>query len=52
MEGMYTTKDIASQLHVKPTTVRRWIKDGKLIAKRIGGGLRITHEDYRKFVGD
>ena len=42
-ERMFTVKEVAEQLRVDETTVRRWIQKGELIALNVGG----TRPDYR-----
>ena len=44
----YTPKDAAAILHVKPATVRRWIREGELPATRVGSKLlHISGADIR-----
>ena len=52
MDSLYTPKQIASLLNLKPTTIRKYIKDGKLKAKKINNhGLRIAENDFNEFKG-
>ena len=52
MDSLYTPKQIASLLNLKPTTIRKYIKDGKLKAKKINNhGLRIDENDFNDFKG-
>ena len=52
MDSLYTPKQIASLLNLKPTTIRKYIKDGKLKAKKINNhGLRIDERDLNDFKG-
>jgi len=48
---MLTVKEVAEKLRVKPLTVYRWIKAGKLDALKIDGIIRVEDEAYRKFLG-
>ena len=49
-EALMTVDEVAVRHRVTTTTVRRWIKGGKLRALRMSGGtLRITHEDLAAF---
>ena len=49
-DALMTVDEVAVRLRVTTTTVRRWIKGGKLRALRMSGGtLRITHEDLAAF---
>jgi excisionase family DNA binding protein len=46
-----TVKEVADTLRVHPTTVREWIRSGRLKAARFGGkDYRIKREDYEKFI--
>jgi len=46
-----TVKGIANYCLVSESTVRRWIKDGKLAALRLPSGqYRITANDFRDFL--
>jgi len=49
---MYVTiKDAAKKMNVSEETVRRWIRDGKLVAEDMGGrlGYRILQEELERF---
>jgi excisionase family DNA binding protein len=46
-----TVKGIANYCLVSESTVRRWIKDGKLSALRLPSGqYRVTAADFRDFL--
>ena len=47
MEEFYTINQASLALKVHPLTVRRYIKEGKLKAYRIGGNIRIALNDLR-----
>ena len=49
----YTVADVADLLRVHPVTVRRWIREGRLRAWRLGPGkdrFRVMAEDLRNFM--
>jgi excisionase family DNA binding protein len=46
----FTIAEVAQDLNVSERTVRRWIEDGKLVAHRIGGVVRIAETDLRAFL--
>ena len=46
----YTIKQIAQFVEVSTRTVRRWIKNGLLIAHRVNGLVRISEGDFRAFL--
>ncbi len=52
MEEFYTVNQVAIALKVHPLTVRRYIKEGKLKAIRVGGNVRIALNDLRTFTQD
>lgn len=50
---LLTVAEVADQLRVGPPTVLRWIREGKLVAVRLGGprtGYRITSLDLQTFI--
>jgi len=47
---MLTVNEIAEKLKVHPQTVYRWIYSGKLESLKIDGLVRVTEEQYEKFV--
>lgn len=49
MEEFYTVNQAAITLKVHPLTIRRYIKEGKLKALRVGGNIRISVNDLRSF---
>jgi excisionase family DNA binding protein len=51
MKKRIKVKDIAEECMVSKTTVRRWIKGGKLPAIRLPSGhYRISLRDFRRFL--
>lgn len=48
---MLTVRQVAERLQVHPKTVYRWIYEGKLKALKIDGIVRITEEEYKRFIG-
>lgn len=46
-----TRQEIADRLRVTTRTIDRWIKQGKLKSIKVGGVVRITEEEYQKFIG-
>ena len=48
---LYTVQDVAERLDMHVKTVRRFIRDGKLPAKRIGKEYRITRAALDLFAG-
>lgn len=46
----YSVNDIAEMTRLSTRTIRRFIKDGNLKGRKIGGQWRFTDEDYIKFL--
>jgi excisionase family DNA binding protein len=49
-QKFFTIDQIADALNVSGRTVRRWIKDGKLVAHRFGVAVRVGADDFAAFV--
>lgn len=49
MEPLLSVKQVAFILKVHQLTIRRYIKQGKLKAVRVGGNVRIKESDLEKF---
>lgn len=50
MNNTMTVEQVAVRCHVKPRTVREWIKQGKLSAHRIGKQYLIEEMDLNRAV--
>jgi excisionase family DNA binding protein len=48
---LYTVDQVAARLNLHAKTVRRYIRDGRLKAKRIGKEYRVTRVDLDEFAG-
>lgn len=48
----FTTNDVAILLNVHKSTIRRWTKNGLLLARRVGPrqDRLFTHEDVYRFL--
>ena len=46
----YTIKHIAQFVEVSTRTVRRWIKNGLLVAHRVNGVVRVSETDFQVFL--
>lgn len=49
MENLFNVKQAAFILKVHPLTIRRYIKEGRLKAIRVGGNVRIKEKDLQDF---
>lgn len=51
-ERLLTVAEIADSLQVDEQTVRRWIRQGRLVAHNLGGkaGYRIRRSDLQAFL--
>ncbi|OGH48092.1 MAG: hypothetical protein A3A51_00455 [Candidatus Levybacteria bacterium RIFCSPLOWO2_01_FULL_39_10] len=52
MEQLFSIKQVAYILKVHPLTIRRYIKEEKLKATKIGGNIRIKESDLANFSKD
>lgn len=52
MRRLYKVSEVARMLNVSPVAVRKWIKSGKLGAKRVGKLWMIPEEDLKRFLGE
>jgi len=48
---LYTADEVAERLNLHVKTIRRYIRDGRLKAKRIGKEYRVTRGDLDDFAG-
>jgi excisionase family DNA binding protein len=49
-EPLLTIPDIARLCGVSDKTVRRWIGDGRLVARKLSGQWRVHPQDYAAFL--
>lgn len=47
----YTVEQIAEMLGLHPKTIRRFIREGKIMARKIGKQWRISGDDLKDFTG-
>lgn len=50
IEGYLTTEDIAKRLNISVSTVRRYIRAGKLKAVKLERAYRISPHDFEQFL--
>ena len=51
MQGLLSVEEIAAKCHVTPKTVRAWIQQGQLIARKAGGRRYVvTQGDFSRFL--
>lgn len=54
-ELFLTVKEVAERLRVNPYTVRRWLRDGKLRGRLMGGdrgGYRVAASELVRFMNE
>lgn len=51
-EKLHTVKSIAQLADVAELTVRNWVSDGKIKAKKIGGVIRIQESQFMNGLED
>ncbi len=52
-DELFTVTEVAARLKVRPATVRRWVREGRLRGSMIGGtktGYRIPASEVRRLV--
>ncbi len=49
MDNLLSVRQIAYMLKVHPLTIRRYIKEGRLKAIKVGGNVRIKETDLQAF---
>jgi excisionase family DNA binding protein len=49
MDKYYTVEQIANLLNMHPKTIQRYIREGKLIASKVGKSWRVTGHDLSVF---
>jgi excisionase family DNA binding protein len=50
-DTLLTVQQVAERLQLNPETIRRWVREGKLRAIKLGsnrGGFRIRESDIRR----
>ena len=52
MEQYYSIADLVKLLKISDSTVRRYIRAGKLESKKIGKQHRITEKSVKKFIDE
>ncbi len=52
MEKLLTTEEVAKILRIHPTTIRNYIRAGKLKASKVGKAFRITEKDIEQFLAE
>ena len=50
-DQLYTPKEVGLALRISVVTVSRAIRDGKLVAFRVGGQWRIPGSEINNFIG-
>ncbi len=46
----YSPEEVSEQINVKQATVRKWIREGKLKALKLGGLWRISEDQLQEFI--
>jgi len=51
MDEFYTVKELASKLKVSDQQIYNLIKEGKISPIYVGEAIRISNEEYLRFIG-
>lgn len=49
-DTLYTLEEAATLLNLRPQTLRRWIRQGKIPAKRVGKQWRLRRQDLEQAI--
>ena len=54
IEGIkfYTVLELAKKLHITSDTVRKYIKEGRIKATKVGLSFLISHKELMRFLGE
>ncbi len=52
MDRLYKVSEVAKKLNVSTATIRKWIRSGRLRAKRIGKLWMIPENELKRFLGE
>ncbi len=52
MDRLYKVSEVAKKLNVSTATIRKWIRSGKLRAKRVGKLWMIPENELKRFLGE
>lgn len=52
MKGLFTVEEVAQVLDVHTRTVRRYIKEEKLSASKVGGRWKVEKEELKRFMNN
>jgi len=47
---LYNTKEISELLGLSELSVRKYLREGKIKAKKIGAKWRVTNQDLREYI--
>ena len=50
MDKFYTTEDVGEILCIQPRAVTRWIREGRLVAVKLGKEYRISESELERFI--
>jgi excisionase family DNA binding protein len=47
---VFTIEDLSEGLSVNPRVVREWLKEGKIVGKKVGRRWLVTEDSLKKFL--
>jgi hypothetical protein len=50
--SLYTVRDVAYRLGIAEGTVRKYLRDGKMVGRKYAGAWHITEESFRHYLNE
>ena len=50
MDNIYTVEQVSEMIKMHPKTIQRYIREGKIKAKKVGKSWRITEDNLTEFL--
>ena len=51
-QDLLTVQDVANRFGVKPTTIRKWLRDGQIRGVKIGGARRFERSEVDRLIAE
>jgi excisionase family DNA binding protein len=50
VDTIFSLQEVADRLKVKPNTIRKYVREGKLISTRLGAKVQFNGKDVQAFI--